>query len=508
MEEKSKIERIRPQPGYQMKALSSKADIVIGGGAAGSGKTYSLLLDPLKHITTVPRFSAIIFRKNKVDIRNPGGLWDASANLYCKIKGAYARESILCWSFKCGNVYNDLKFSQLDTESDIYNYQGAELNFIGFDELTHFTEKQFFYLLTRNRSTCGIKPYVRCTCNPDPDSWVAEFISWWIGDDGYPIPERDGVVRYYSRNDNEIISGATIEEVYEMNQYNIDAQITASRGLVKKEDIIKSYTFIAGSIYDNKKLLEVNPQYIGGLMAQGEEDKRRLLLGNWKVSNDERNLIQHSAFEAMFYNTDLSTDRNKAICVDVALEGSNKMAVMFFEGKRLQDVEIIDRSNGNEVVEIIRAMQRKYSVPNFRVIYDADGVGGFIKGFIPGSIAFHGNGSVIECKNKVTGKNEKPNYQNLKNQLYFEMSFDINEGLYTISEHAATKMYDKNVTFKQRLRHEMKCLKRAADQEGKQRILSKKEMKEYLKAGESPDLWDTFVLHKHFDIKKTFEIYG
>lgn len=68
--------------------------------------------------------------------------------------------------------------------------------FIGFDELTHFSEAQFWYMLSRNRSMSGVRPYVRATTNPDADSWVAKLIDWWIDDvSGYPIPERGGVVR-------------------------------------------------------------------------------------------------------------------------------------------------------------------------------------------------------------------------------------------------------------------------------------------------------------------------
>ena len=55
-------------------------------------------------------------------------------------------------------------------------------------------------MLSRNRSTCGVTPYVRATCNPDADSWVAKFIEWWIDQDtGYPIPERSGKLRWFIR---------------------------------------------------------------------------------------------------------------------------------------------------------------------------------------------------------------------------------------------------------------------------------------------------------------------
>jgi hypothetical protein len=60
-------------------------------------------------------------------------------------------------------------------------------------------------MVSRNRSTCGVRPYIRATCNPDADSWVAEFLTWWIDPaSGLPIPERAGVLRYYVRVDEKI----------------------------------------------------------------------------------------------------------------------------------------------------------------------------------------------------------------------------------------------------------------------------------------------------------------
>ena len=85
-------------------------------------------------------------------------------------------------------------------ETTVYGWQGAQITLICFDELTHFSAHQFFYMVSRNRSTCGVRPYIRATCNPDADSWVADFLTWWIDpESGLPIPERAGVLRYFVR---------------------------------------------------------------------------------------------------------------------------------------------------------------------------------------------------------------------------------------------------------------------------------------------------------------------
>ena len=191
-----KGKEIRPQPGPQELFLSSPADIIIYGGSAGSGKTFSILLESIRHIG-VKGFGAVIFRRTYPQIRNEGGLWDTSEELFPPAGGT-PRESDLTWVFKNGNT---IKFAHIEHEKNKHDYQGSQIPLICFDELTHFSESVFFYLLSRNRSTCGVRPYIRATCNPDPDSWVAEFIAWWIDQEtGYTIPERSGVIRYFVRH--------------------------------------------------------------------------------------------------------------------------------------------------------------------------------------------------------------------------------------------------------------------------------------------------------------------
>lgn len=200
-------------------------------------------------------------------IMNTGSLWEASQNLYRDYPGAEPLKTPRPrWVFPSGAI---VSFAHLEREDTKYDWQGAEICLIEFDELTHFSESQFFYMLSRNRSTCGVKPYVRATCNPDPDSFVAKLISWWIDQEtGYAIPERSGVIRYFARIDEQILWGDTKEEVLKQG--------------AEPEDVL-SFTFIASSLFDNKILLETNPTYLSNLKAMGLVDRERLLKGNWKI---------------------------------------------------------------------------------------------------------------------------------------------------------------------------------------------------------------------------------
>lgn len=262
---------IGPQEGPQEQFLASSADIAIYGGSAGGGKTWALLLEPLRHIET-KGFGAVFFRRNTTQIRNEGGLWDESEKLY-PIIGATPKTHNLQWTFPSGV---SLTMAHLEYDKTAQNYQGSQIPLICFDELTHFSAKQFWYMLSRNRSMCGVKPYIRATCNPDADSWVAEFIAWWIDQDtGIAIPERSGVVRWFIRSGETIVWADKPEDLAEYTMPGENGEQIPIPA--------KSATFIAAKLTDNKALMAADPAYMANLMALSRVDRERLLGGNWKI---------------------------------------------------------------------------------------------------------------------------------------------------------------------------------------------------------------------------------
>lgn len=492
-------EIVRPQEGFQMKFLSSKADIVIGGSAAGVGKTFSLLLEPLHFINKVKGYGGVIFRRTTPQIRNEGGLWDTSMEIFPYV-GATPRESSLEWVFE---HRNKLKFAHIEYEKDKLSWQGSQIPFIGFDELTHFTETQFFYLLSRNRSACGIKPYVRATCNPDPDSWVANLIEWWIDQDtGYPIRERDGKIRYFIKDGNNYIWGDTQKEVEEKAWHFLE-QMVRDSGLAPN-DFIKSLTFISGSVYDNKKLLAKDPAYISNLLSQDSDIQVQLLKGNWKHTPNDLDIYEFEAFRDMFHSQ-IQITGEKGITADIALEGSNMFIIGYWEGKHLTDIEIVPKSKGNVVIEKINAMARKYGVANRNIVFDGDGVGGFVDGFIEGSISFNGGNSPIEVLDPATGKMIKENYFNLKTQCFYRSGRAVSNNEYSVSEKVKTTLYDGKITVYEQMMKERKAIKKdKVDNDGKRKIISKPEMKVLL-GGNSPDIMDMFMMREFSFLKPKFE---
>lgn len=275
---------LKPQEGPQTMFMATPASICIYGGAAGGGKSFGLLLSPLRY-KNVSGFGCTIFRRNFNQIFAQGGLWDESIQIYRGVRGADPKFARGQWWFrdKDGNIVSKVTFAHIERDEDVHKWQGSQICEIGFDELTHFSEKTFFYMLSRNRSTCGVTPFVRATCNPDADSWVAKFIEWWIDPNtGYPIPERSGKIRWFIRRNETLYWANTRQELWE--QFNLQTE--------EERQEPRSVTFIASKLSDNQELLRVNPGYLANLKALSVIERERLLNGNWKIKAAARPVFQ------------------------------------------------------------------------------------------------------------------------------------------------------------------------------------------------------------------------
>lgn len=213
------------------------------GGAAGGGKSDYLLMEALRQVKK-PNYTAIIFRKTYPQLSE---LIDRSRFLYKQaFTSARYNGSSHCWTFPSGaKIY----FGNMQHVGDRINYQGKRYDFIGFDELTHFTWDEYSYLYSRNRpSGPGTRVYRRATGNPGGvgHGWVKEYFVR-AGIPGKPIRTR----------------------IKAVNEYG------------KIEEYIRDKIFIPSSVYDNKKLLESDPFYIANLSLLPEKERNALLYGDW-----------------------------------------------------------------------------------------------------------------------------------------------------------------------------------------------------------------------------------
>ena len=152
----------RPNEGPQTDFLAASETDVLYGGAAGGGKSYAMLVDPLRFAHRAAH-RALILRRSMPELRE---LIDKSRELYPKaFPGCKYKEVEKLWNFPSGAK---VEFGFLERDADVYRYQGQAYSWIGFDEITHqATEFAWNYLASRLRTTDPeIIPYMRCTANP------------------------------------------------------------------------------------------------------------------------------------------------------------------------------------------------------------------------------------------------------------------------------------------------------------------------------------------------------
>ena len=175
--------------GPQTDFLAAGEKDVLYGGAAGGGKSYAMIIDPLRNCHRKAH-RALILRRSMPELRE---MIDKSRELYpLAFPGAKFKEVEKLWNFPSGAK---VEFGFLERDADVYRYQGQAYSWIGFDEITHLpTEFSWNYLASRLRTTDPeIQTYLRCTANPGGvgSHWVknryilpSEHNSSFLGKDG------------------------------------------------------------------------------------------------------------------------------------------------------------------------------------------------------------------------------------------------------------------------------------------------------------------------------------
>jgi len=220
--------------GPQTDFLAAPERDVLYGGAAGGGKSYAMLIDPLRFAHREAH-RALILRRSMPELRE---LIDKSRELYPKaFPGCKYKEVEKLWNFPSGAK---VEFGFLERDADVYRYQGQAYSWIGFDEITHLpTEFGWNYLASRLRTTDSeITPYMRCTANPG------------------------GV-------------GATWVKKRYVDPYPPNESFTGEDNLTRK--------FIPARLEDNPYLAE-DGRYEEMLQALPPTQRKQLLEGNWDVN--------------------------------------------------------------------------------------------------------------------------------------------------------------------------------------------------------------------------------
>lgn len=231
-----------PQP-RQRVFMQRKENEALYGGAAGGGKSDCAVAEALRQVH-IPHYRGLILRKTYPQLSE---LVDRSREIYSpSFPDAKYNEQKHCWTFPSGaKIY----FGAMQHTKDRTNYQGKRYDFIDFDELTHFTWDEYSYLFSRNRPNGpGTRCYIRAQANPGGigHGWVKErFIS--------PAPP--------------------MTPIYD------DVKIIFPDG--KSEIRRRSRIFVPSSVFDNKILMQNDPEYITRLASLPENEKKALLYGDW-----------------------------------------------------------------------------------------------------------------------------------------------------------------------------------------------------------------------------------
>jgi len=265
-----------PIPGPQERFLRSTADIVIFGGGVGGSKTFALIMEASRHYLET-NFTAIIFRRTSPEITAPGGPWDTSRVILPDL-GFVSRRNHVYMDWRHPVSGSTIKFSHLFREEDKEKHKGGQYALICWDELTSFTEEQFTFLLSRNRSAsgCNVGAYVRASTNPNADSWVRDWIAPW----GVPDHFLFNSVKYGDKLHFRRFEDETPDSIKPYVLYRAPADADRGKSMVwvsKDCPLAKTITYIPSTLHDNP---HIDSDYQASVEALSKIERIRLMGGH------------------------------------------------------------------------------------------------------------------------------------------------------------------------------------------------------------------------------------
>jgi predicted phage terminase large subunit-like protein len=230
---------------------------VLYGGAAGGGKSAALLMAALMFVEE-PDYKALILRRTYSQLTLPGALMDMAHTWLANTDAVWC-EKEKAWVFPSGAT---LTFGHLSSENDKYRYQGAEYHFIGFDELTQFTETQYEYLFSRMRKPAESKFPLRFRSASNPGGVGHEWVK----------------ARFLGTNAN-----SQSKDCHDASTRLVPQPQVGSVGnpLTTEESARKGRRFIPANLNDNPYL--DRESYIASLSRLDPVTRKQLEEGDWEV---------------------------------------------------------------------------------------------------------------------------------------------------------------------------------------------------------------------------------
>lgn len=503
MAENKKVKIISPQPGGQDAFVRSSADICIFGGTLGGGKSFGAILANAEP-SLDPNYRAVFFRRTLAELKTSGGIVDDFEAAYGEAVTITKSENPRI-TFKSTGAWIECRQIADENPTKVREtYKGSQWDAAFFEELTGYQFYTWNYLASRVRGKAKWSGKVRATTNPSKSHWVRKLLAWWIGPDGYVIPERSGVIRYVYLDGNSVedyVWGDTKLEVYRKCKASIDKKLAKlNDDSITYENLIKSFTFILGNLAENKALLANNPDYVGNV--SGKEGDA-LLSGNWDIDlSTEENLPINMQ---MARNVDKNRPANnglKYITADLADTGSNSTIIGVWDGFCLIDAMVLNVSTGKQNAEWIKRMAKKHDIADSHIIYDAQRAEGYMTDYIPNAIPYYSFAPARGVGRREFKRRKDENYARLIeaiNNGHFSMSQEVVDMVFQQTKYGAVSVYQKFI-------EECSVVIWMDDSiSGKKRLAGKKEMNSKLgRSGDSMDVLD--MCHMLMSIYEQYEI--
>lgn len=456
--------------------------------------SFALVLAMAEPLMTDPDFRGLISRKALQSLKAGGGFVEKFRQIfgdYCSVKESdNPRISFPNGSF-CDLTYiDDSDMGRLRERA-----KGWEYDVIGVDEMTEMSFECFSYIMTRNRGNSKtFTGKMFATLNPKRSHWSRKFLDWYIGYDGYIIPERNGMIRYFYIRGNtvdDVVWGNTKEEVYLKCRIDIDRKLAAVGGNYSYENMIKSFVFYQGKLSENSAMLENNPDYIGSVAASGGRMSMALLEGNFNSDPDDEDnkVISNNAARSVF-EEDAKRNGVRWVTVDLADYGTDNLVALAWDGLHVIDKMVLMHTTPRENAENIKIFAQNNNVGESHIIYD--GVNGrYINDYIPDAVCYMSSRGAFGMYGNQSGTIKDMCYLrlcNIINSNNMSMSQSIGESTYV---HSKLK---KHVTIQEEFINECAAVEFRTLPNGKKKLLPKRTMNRNLSGKRSMDLLDPIAM--------------
>lgn len=277
---------------------------------------------------------------------------------------------------------------------------------------------------------------------------------------------------------------------YKLNEYGLIPKIllTSNPG----QNWLMNRFFLPweeGTLEDNKIFIQSLPtdnpflpeSYIEMLRELPYQQRERLLMGNWRYTDDISSLFKFEDITGCSFRNAPNPNDKKYISIDVARMGSDTSVAVVWVGLTVVEIVRYKKIDTQELSNNIKELIARHGIHPSQVIADSDGIGGALV-------------DTIRCTSFINNSSplHKQNFNNLKSQCYVKLSDMIKEGKISIN------ILDPAIV--EELTQELLTVKlKDVDKDNKIQVISKDEQKRIL--GKSPDLSDALMFRMYWEIK-------